>query len=97
MTVIGIAGCTGLMLSGFGIRDSITSIARTQFGEIFTYDAAITLKSDKDYDRIQMLLSENNKISNVIDVNMQTGSLKFEDKTKGINIVVPSKTEEVKK
>lgn len=97
MTVIGIAGCTGLMLSGFGIRDSITRIARTQFGEIFTYDATITLKSDKDYEKIKTMLSENNKISNIVDVNMQTGSLKFEDKTKDINIVVPNEIEEIRK
>lgn len=43
MTVLGICGCTMLMLTGFGLRDSITHIVSKQYGEIMKYDAAITL------------------------------------------------------
>ncbi|GHV75574.1 ABC transporter permease [Spirochaetia bacterium] len=43
MTVTGIAGCTALMLAGFGLRDSLVYIARTQFEDIFTYDLRIEL------------------------------------------------------
>ncbi len=38
MTVIGIAGCTALMLTGFGLKDSISGIVSNQFGNIFHYD-----------------------------------------------------------
>ncbi|GHV80526.1 ABC transporter permease [Spirochaetia bacterium] len=43
MTVTGIAGCTALMLTGFGLRDSLVYIARTQFEDIFTYDLRLEL------------------------------------------------------
>ena len=43
MTVIGIAGCTGLLLTGFGIRDSVNAIMGKQFKEVFIYDAAVVL------------------------------------------------------
>lgn len=43
MTILGICGCTMLMLTGFGLRDSITHIVSKQYGEIMKYDAAITL------------------------------------------------------
>jgi putative ABC transport system permease protein len=43
MTVTGIAGCTALMLAGFGLRDSIVYIAHTQFERIFKYDLRIEL------------------------------------------------------
>jgi putative ABC transport system permease protein len=43
MTVTGIAGCTALMLTGFGLRDSLVYIARTQFEAIFTYDLRLEL------------------------------------------------------
>ncbi len=44
MMVIGIGGCTALLLTGFGIRDSVTSIADRQFEEVQTYQLGITLK-----------------------------------------------------
>ncbi|MDR1218097.1 MAG: FtsX-like permease family protein [Treponema sp.] len=46
MTIIGIAGCTALMVAGFGLRDSIVDIARTEFSDILLYDVRIELKSE---------------------------------------------------
>ena len=37
MTVLGISGCTALLVAGFGIKDSISRIVNSQFGEIFQY------------------------------------------------------------
>ncbi|MCB6992457.1 FtsX-like permease family protein [bacterium 210820-DFI.6.37] len=47
MTVIGIAGCTALMVAGFGLRDSISEIVKTQYSEIMKYDMKIELSEDK--------------------------------------------------
>ncbi len=44
MTVTGIAGCTALLLTGFGLHDSISDIVYKQFGDIFLYDVSITVK-----------------------------------------------------
>ena len=38
MTLVGIAGCTALIVTGFGLRDSIHNITRLQFDEIQQYD-----------------------------------------------------------
>ncbi len=46
MTIVGIAGCTTLLLTGFGIKDSINGVAQKQYSEIFTYDNLIVLKED---------------------------------------------------
>ena len=48
MTVIGISGCTALLVTGFGLHDSISDIVNVQFGDIFTYDATVTLQSPED-------------------------------------------------
>lgn len=50
MTVIGVAGCTALVLTGFGIKDSITSITDLQFGELFLYQGAAALEEPVDTD-----------------------------------------------
>lgn len=44
MMVIGISGCTALLVTGFGVRDSVVNIANQQFEEIQTYQLGITLK-----------------------------------------------------
>ena len=46
MTVIGVAGCAGLLVAGFGIKDSIGDIIRVQYGEVFKYNNTINLESD---------------------------------------------------
>lgn len=46
MTVIGVAGCTALILTGFGLKNSIASITEMQFGEIYTYDMTAVLKEE---------------------------------------------------
>lgn len=43
MTVIGVAGCTALMVAGFGIKHAIGSVVTRQYGEIFCYDGIVAL------------------------------------------------------
>ena len=44
MMVLGIGGCTALLVAGFGIYDSIADIANNQYQNISLYDADVTLK-----------------------------------------------------
>ena len=46
MTVIGISGCSALLVSGFGINDSISDIVHQQFEEIYHFDASMTFEED---------------------------------------------------
>lgn len=48
MTVIGIAGCTALLLTGFGLKESISAIVDRQYGDIFKYDALAALNEDSE-------------------------------------------------
>ena len=45
MTVIGIAGCTGLLLTGLGLHDSINDIIDVQYGELVKHNAVVAEKS----------------------------------------------------
>ena len=46
MMVLGIGGCTALLLTGFGLNDSITHLADRQYKEISLYDALVTFSED---------------------------------------------------
>ena len=41
MMLVGIGGCTALLLTGFGLRDSIVNIVDFQYGEITVYDMEV--------------------------------------------------------
>ncbi|MFR5760883.1 MAG: FtsX-like permease family protein [Oscillospiraceae bacterium] len=44
MMIIGIGGCTALLITGYGIRDSISSVVDYQYSEITRYDASVTFQ-----------------------------------------------------
>ena len=46
MTVIGVAGCTGLLVVGWGIKDSISDVVALQFGELFNHNYVVNLSND---------------------------------------------------
>ena len=46
MMVLGVAGCTALLVTGFGIRDSVSGVADDQFGKISVYDLSVTFTGD---------------------------------------------------
>ena len=71
MTVIGIAGCTALVLTGFGLKDSINAILNTQFGEISLYDATVSLSEEPD-DELISLLGDTEGISDYTGIYLGT-------------------------
>ncbi len=44
MMILGIGGCTALLCTGFGVRDSIAHVADDQFNEITLYDYSVTFQ-----------------------------------------------------
>ena len=48
MMVIGIGGCTALLVTGMGIRDSISDVVNYQFDEITLYDVSVTFADAQD-------------------------------------------------
>ena len=48
MTVVGVAGCTALLLAGHGIRDSVGGIVGAQFSEVTLYDYLVVFSHEPD-------------------------------------------------
>ena len=42
MMLLGIGGCTALLVTGFGLQDSIGGLQDVQFGEVSVYDMSVT-------------------------------------------------------
>ena len=48
MMLLGVAGCTALMITGYGIRDSIQDVVGYQYGEITVYEYDVTFREAPD-------------------------------------------------
>ena len=46
MTIIGIAGCTALLLTGLGLQNAINDIIDKQFGELYHYNTTVRMDAD---------------------------------------------------
>ena len=69
MSVIGIAGCTALIMLGFGVKNSVSDIIPSQYEEVYKYDALIKLNSNvEDTKKVE------NKIKRIEGVHNLTGA-----------------------
>ncbi|MFA6948586.1 MAG: FtsX-like permease family protein, partial [Eubacteriales bacterium] len=75
MTVIGIAGCCALLVTGFGLRDSISDIVELQFGQIYNYNLNITVddKTASENGELNAFLSDKNNIGRWARFSSQSG------------------------
>lgn len=99
MTVIGIAGCTALLLSGFGIKDSIKAIVGKQFGEVYKYDMTIGFNTDTTLEEQQNIInntSKNGEIENYTNIKTKNTDVSLDGITESVTVLVPKNKEELK-
>lgn len=92
MTIIGIMGCTALILTGFGLRDSISRIMPDQYEHVFNYDLQINLKDGLEEKQIQELkndLEQKDEIIKVIETYMTTETAVKNGIEEDVQIIVP--------
>ena len=102
-TLIGVAGCTALLLTGFGLGDSISAIMDKQFGEngICNYDVQIVLgKNSADTDAQNKAMEEikqRPEIKQAMKTHMDVidGTSSRTENILEINLVVPENPAEL--
>lgn len=98
MTIIGIAGCTALMLAGFGISDSLKDIANTQFEDIMKYQLKIELDEEKDLDSIlEEFLADTNNVESYMKIYSSDGKAKVDKENFLLTIIIPEEDAELNK
>lgn len=76
MTIIGIAGCSALLVAGFGINDSISDIVNQQYNVIYHYDATVSAKTSEITSQIKSLKG----IKDVYEEDHLAVTIKIENK-----------------
>ncbi len=98
MTVFGIAGCCGLLLTGFGLRDSIGDIVNIQFNDIYNYNMSVYLKEDAAYESDELInsyLNDSQYIINYAPVHYESVSVENERDSISATLYTPKNTQEM--
>lgn len=98
MTILGIGGCTALLVSGYGISDSINHIVDIQYGQIYKYDALVELESDADANNANSVLKKVNETNNVKKatlVSKKTGLYTDTGEDKSVTLFVAEDTKNI--
>lgn len=91
MTVIGIVGSTALLLTGFGIKDSIKAVVSKQYGELTKYEMALNLDnniSDEEFSSTKNEISEDENIEDYLFVTSENSKVIAKDMSKDVSLIV---------
>ena len=89
MTITGIAGCTALILAGFGLRNSLVDIAHTQYQEILRYDLKIELHKQAEWDEVLEKFLMNNTNGRWVTVHTENMHMISGNDRIPISIITP--------
>jgi putative ABC transport system permease protein len=93
MTIIGIAGCSALLLAGFGLSNSISQIVNKQYNEIFTYDLNMNYKpgtTEEDKVRVMNTLKDYSNVKSYLPGSKLNAKVKNGEHDISLTLIVPS-------
>ena len=96
MTIFGIGGCMGLMLVGFGLKDSISSIVPLQYENIQLYDGNVILQSDvtmQEKQEVYEALEKNSQVVATAEDLLQKITIEHDGVSKEVYLNVPENVE----
>lgn len=96
MTVVGIAGCTALLVTGFGLHDSISDIVEKQFDQLAHYQMLVSLQDESALEGrdLSAILEDDSQITGWLAMTQEDATVVPEEGNEADNvyITVPSDT-----
>ncbi len=88
MTVVGISGCSALLLTGFGINDSVSNIVPGQFEQIYHYNATVTADESQN-ENLKEQIAQAEHVNGCFDQQILPITVQFDGKDIGgyLNII----------
>ena len=88
MMMVGIGGCTALLLTGFGLRDSIVDIVSYQFSEVTVYDMEVYFSEGRTQQEQEQLRQQLRPyVDQMLFYHRSSADLEFNGKTKPIDVI----------
>ena len=96
MTVIGVSGCSALLVAGFGVRDSIGDIVNLQFAQLYRYNLTLTLDGEEGWKQDRQLLElleDREKVTAYLPFATQSGTASSLGEERDVTLQVPQDEE----
>ena len=96
MTIIGVAGGVALMLTGFGISDSIEGIGDKQFNELYNYEAISVVDTDAEdeaVEEVDKVLADMSITDDFLRMASETVTIGTEEGSQDVTVMVPENSE----
>lgn len=88
MMVMGIGGCTALLVTGFGINDSIANLGDDQYGSIMVYDLSATFTDGQDAQAQRDFVSAlGDQAEGARFVHQSSAEVAYGDQTRQLNLI----------
>ena len=96
MMILGISGCTALLLTGYGVKDSVTNVADMQYDEIQTYDIGITFSDPvQEEDKEELYRRTQELLDRTAYGYEESVDLSFGGRMKSIYMEIPENADEI--
>ncbi len=90
MTIVGILGCTMLIVFGFGIRDTVGGVMSDQYGNVTVYDAIVVADNlnTEEMDQLTDELKESEIVKEMLQLQISTLALASSSDKVDITVLV---------
>lgn len=96
MMILGISGCTALLVTGFGVKDSVANVADMQYDEIQMFDIGISFSDGiEDADAAFLAEQMGERLAAIAYRYEESVDMDFGGKTKSVYLEVPEDVEEI--
>lgn len=96
MMILGIGGCTALVLTGLGLGDSIKDIANLQFDHIQIYDISVTFKDEATKEELESI-REDSSVEDIVYMREVSLDAKANGLIKGLSVMTPENASDMEK
>lgn len=89
MMILGIAGCTALVMAGFGVRDSVSNIVNNQYDQILKYDINALYSKEVTEQMIEQVRGEfGDEIQEQVVLQETSAECPYDGGSKGVTLMV---------
>ncbi|HIR85785.1 MAG TPA: FtsX-like permease family protein [Candidatus Limivicinus faecipullorum] len=86
LMILGVSGCTALLLTGFGVRDSIQNVTDYQYGEISVYDAELNFTDPISQEQQENFQAEHQGLEEILYLSSSSVDIGSRDNLKSSSL-----------
>ncbi|MCQ2445547.1 MAG: ABC transporter permease [Clostridia bacterium] len=96
MTVIGIMGCTALLLAGLGMNDTISTVTTKQYGGVFNFDFSVSAINETSAQDVAKLLDREDAVTSYAFIGVDPATVSNEMESEIVTMYVTATPEHLR-